>query len=141
MAQPLTYDIALGVDGDLPVRIRHIAGFDLIVQRVARRLRTFLGEWRPDHRVGLPFFAWAAQRPPDVAGIGAVIRREIESVPGVSRVDDFAGTFDRDTRELSYTGTIRTADGDAELVVIPFGEAGNRHAAVRLLVQHRGVAP
>jgi hypothetical protein len=143
VATPETFDVQIGDDGDLPVRTRHVSGFDLVVQRVARRLRTVRGEWLADKDVGLPYFAWFEQKPPAVESIGAVIRKEIETAPGVIRVEDWSGGFDRDTRTLTYGGTIRTRDGDASLTVRPFGDprTGNRGPHLRLVIRHRRIAP
>lgn len=143
MTTPLPYDVGLDDDGDLPARTQHIAGFDLVVQRIRRRLQTVLGEWLGDRNVGLPFFAWFAQKPPDVDGIGALIRRAIETTPGVARLTDWTGELDVDTRQLTFSGTIHTSDGDASLVVRPLMDprAGNVNAALRLVIGGRGIAP
>lgn len=143
MPEPLTYDVGLDADGDLPVRIRHVSGFDLILQRVQRRLRTHLGEYIADARVGLPYMAWIAAKPPSVEGIGAIVRRTIETTPGVSRVTDWIGRLDRSSRTLSYSGTITTADGDAAIVVEPLGapRSGNRNASVHLLIGSGRIMP
>ncbi len=136
-------DVGLGSDGDLPGVIRFVSGLDLIVQRVERRLRTFRGEYFADVRVGLPFFDWIQQKPPAVDSIGAVLRKEIETTPGVIRVEDWTGGFDVDTRTLTYSGTIRTADGEAAITVLPMGEprAGNRSASTRLVIRTRRIGP
>ena len=143
MATAETFDVQLDDDGDLPVRTRHVSGFDLIVQRVGRRLRTVRGEWLADKDVGLPYFGWFEQKPPNVASIGAVIRKEIETTPGVVRVEDWSGALDRDTRTLTYSGTIRTRDGDASVILRPFGDprTGNRGPHLRLVIRHRRIAP
>lgn len=142
MRAALTYDVGL-VDGDLPSRSSHISGLDLIVQRVSRRLRTHLGEWIADAGVGLPFFDWIQQKPPNVETIGAILRRAIETTPGVSRVTDWTGSFDTTTRTLSYSGTIHTLDGDVAITVQPIGDprARNRNAALRLVIVSRQIAP
>ena len=140
---PRGYDIGLGDDGDLPVRARFISGLDLIAQRVGRRLRAFYGEWFADLQFGLPFFDWIAQKPPRVAEIGALVRLAIETTPGVVRVDDWLGDLDRDTRTLTYSGTIRTELGDVVATLLPLGDpgAGNRQPAYRLLLRPRRIAP
>ena len=144
MTAATSYDVGL-VDGDLPSRTSHIHGFDVIVQRIDRRLRTHLGEWIADASKGLPFAEWIAQKPPNVDTIGAFVRREIETTPGVVRVTDWEGSFDTDTRTLSYSGTIHTTDGDAEIVIEPIGDpsTGNRNPAIRMLITpgRIGIAP
>ena len=143
MPDPLVYDVGLDEDYDLPVRTQHITGFALILQRVRRRLKTHLGEYLADASVGLPFMAWIAQKPPNVEGIGAVMRRTIETTPGVARVTAWSGTFDRETRTLSYTGSITTIDGDSTITILPLGSpsTGNRNASVRLLIGSLRIIP
>jgi len=135
MPVPLLYDVGL-VDGDLPSRSSHIRGFDVIVQRVDRKLRTFLGEYIADASVGLPFREWIAQKPPLVDTIGAIVRRAIETVPGVIRVIDWTGSLDTGTRTLSYSGTIHTSDGDVTISLAPFGvvRSANRNPSLRLVI-------
>lgn len=136
MPTPAIYDIGLDDDGDLPVVCRHITGLDLVVQRVTRRLRTFYGEYLADRRVGLPYLAWAQQKPPRTDAIGAVIRATIAATTGVVRVSDWSGTFDVATRALTFTGTIHTSFGDVSATILPFGTpgTGNRNAVFSLLV-------
>lgn len=132
MAEPLTWDVGLDADGDLPERCVHITGLPLILQRIRRRLTTVLGEYLVDRSVGLPFFDWFAQKPPDVEAIGALCRREIETCPGVVRVSEWTGSLDRDTRSLSFTAEVLTVDGDLSLVVYPLGEPGAGNTSSRL---------
>lgn len=136
MATSSKYDVGLDADGDLPVVCRHITDLDLVVQRVTRRLQTFLGEWIGDRRVGLPYFAWAAQKPPRVDSIGATVRREIESTPGVTRVAGWTGAFNTTTRTLTYSGTIYTRFGGVGATVQVFGspQSGNRNAVFSILL-------
>jgi hypothetical protein len=137
----VTLDVGLNENGDLPAFTRHISGIDLVMQRVNVRLRTFYGEWILDRKKGLPFFTWAAQKPPDVDGIGAVVRREIEGTPGVVRVDDWEGEFDAEAASLSYTCTVRTTDGDAEVRIQPFGNSDNRNPSIMAVIRQGRVAP
>ena len=113
----MLHDAILDADGDLPVRGRHVTGIDLVLQRLPRRLGLHRGEWFAEPALGLPWAAWGRQRPPDVVGIGAAIRLAVEGTPGVVRVDSWVGVYVPETRTLAYTGTIRTADGDASASV------------------------
>lgn len=130
-------DVGLDSDGDLPRVVRFISGLELVIQRVQRRVRIVQGEYFADVRVGLPYFAWMAQKPAQVASIGAVLRKAIETTPGVTRVDDWAGAFDESTRTLTFSGTIRTPDGEATVSVLPMGEprAGNVSASRRMVIR------
>lgn len=125
------HDLRINEDGSLPLTFGFITGADLILQRVAIRLRTFLGEWQLDTAVGLPYLEWVQQKPPDVDGIGAVIRAQVLGVPGVIRFDSFTGTFDVETRSLRYDGSIIIDNElEATLTVLPFGPEGNASTAV-----------
>jgi hypothetical protein len=131
----MSFDILLDDDGDLPAHPMHGTGLDLLVQRIDRRVRIHRGEWMLDASVGLPFVQFRAQKPPQVEAIGALIRREIEDVPGVTRVETITGTYDQAQQHLSYEARV-LIEGDAavELVVEPFGEpGGNRTPVVRLV--------
>ena len=143
MPAALRYDVGLDAENDLPVRTAHVTGLDLIVQRIRRRLQTVSGEWLGDKTIGLPFFEWFQQKPPKVNAIGALIRRAIETTPGVARLDDWSGSFDPSTRALTFSGTIRTTDGDVAMSIQPIGSprAGNLNPSLRLVIQHRNVAP
>ena len=125
------HDLRINDDGSLPLTFGFITGADLILQRVAIRLRTFLGEWLLDTAIGLPYLAWVAQKPPDVDGIGAVIRAEILAVPGVIRFSSFTGVFTIETQTLRYDGSIvLEGEQEATLTVLPFGPEGNTSTAV-----------
>lgn len=127
-----TVDVELDEDGDLPAFCRVISGRDLIAQRVSIRLKTHLGEWILDPFKGLPFLQWMATKPPDAAAIGAVVRREIETTPGVLRVDDFSSAWTPATRSVEVTATIITAEGELEVVVSPLGRLMNRNPTVAI---------
>ena len=130
------YDLAEGPDGDIPAVSRLVTGIDLTMQRVRRRLDRFLGDWLLDSSVGLPYFEWSQQKPPQTQAIGARIRAEIERTTGVSRVTNWTATLDRATRSLSFGGDVLTVDGDATLTIAPFGVpgTGNRNPALSIVI-------
>ncbi len=128
-----TCDVALGSDGDLGAFNATVSGRDLVAQRVSIRLRTFLGEWILDASKGLPFFAWIASKPPDPAAIGALVRREIDTTPGVLRTSDFSSVFVPADRAITITCTIYTAAGEIEATISPLGNATNRNPSLVLI--------
>lgn len=142
MPSSATFDLAEGPDGDILTLSRLVTGIDLTLQRVRRRLDRFLGDWLLDASVGLPYFEWSQQKPPQTQAIGARIRAEIETTPGVSGVTEWTSTFDRATRSLSFSGVVHTEDGDASLTVVPFGVpgTGNRAPALRIVAARRTIA-
>lgn len=128
----MSIDVGLDETGDLPHFTRHISGPAVTLQRLALRLKTFLGEWILDASVGIPYLDFIAQKPPRLNEIGAFIRREIETTPGVIAIDEFASTHDAEARRITFTVTIRIEDSP-ELVVVevfPRGVSGNSSPAV-----------
>ncbi len=135
-------DLLEGPDGDILSASQYATGIDLTMQRVRRRLDRFLGDWILDASVGLPFFEWAAQKPPQVQAIGARVRAEIETTKGVSGVSEWTGSLDRSTRAITFSCIVHTTDGDATLTATLFGEpgTGNRNPALRLLIGRGSIA-
>ncbi len=132
-------DVGLNANGDLGAFNRIIVGRDLVLQRIGIRLRTFLGEWILDSRKGLPFLAWIAKKPPDPAAIGAVVRKEIETTPGVLRVDSFTSVFVPATQEITITCTIYTDEGEVDATISPLGRTTNRNPSLVLLARRGGL--
>ena len=127
---PLTSDVGLDpLTFDLPVFPVHISGVDLIVQRMTIRLQRFLGEWILDTTVGIPYLAFIQERPVDVEGITAVLRTEIETTPGVLRVDDFIGVFVIASQTLRFTGLIRLEDDESSRCMPVLGTSARFHVA------------
>ena len=147
---PQTFDAARDLAGDLEIPTRLIAGEALTVQRAEVRLGTHLGGWILDRFQGLPFADWRQQKPPDVAGIGAVLIAELTDTPGVIRVDSWdGGTFDPVARVLRYSGVvIIEADGEpVDQIALAFaatvggGTGGNSTPAVSFVTTSARVAP
>lgn len=135
-----TFDVGLNPEtNDLRAINFHITGTDLVLQRTRIRLKTFFGEFILNQTVGLPYVAWTQQKPPDVEGIGAVIRAEIEGVEGVELVVNFSGSFNLQTQTLTFTGQVLLSNenevldlrvglldraGNSQPMVIFFGRSG-----------------
>lgn len=83
-------DILLDASGDLPLQPILTSGPRLIAQRIRLRLIRWRGEDLLNASLGLPWLDWLQARPQPIAQMGALIRREIEAVPGVLEVRDFA---------------------------------------------------
>jgi len=117
-------DVLLGSDGDLPVFPVHGRGIDVIAQRVKIRLLTHRGDFALQGAEGMPYGEWVQQVPPDVAGIGALLRREIETTEGVRRVEDWTESFAAGV--LRFSGQVYTEEGELEVEVTPIGFGGNQ---------------
>lgn len=137
----ITYDVGLDADGDLPAFCYAITGIDLVAQRLRLRLGTFLGDWVLDPTKGLPILRWLGTKPPNAAEIGAVVRREIETTPGVLRVEAYASTWDPATMAIAITGTVITASGELVLEVAPVGTRTNRNPGVSIFTRPGRIAP
>lgn len=127
----MSIDVQL-IDGDLPQFTRHIRGPSVTLQRLRIRLATFLAEWILDRAKGMPFLDWIGQKPPRLNEIGAFVRREIETTPGVLSVEDFSGSHDVTARRASFTAKIEIEGlPDAvQIEVLPMGVQGNTSPAV-----------
>lgn len=121
------YDILLTSSGDLPQHGQWTSGLAIIAQRAWIRLHMFEGEDLFDQRNGLPFLAWTQEKPPDLPVIGARVREELESIPGVAAVVDFLVEHIPSTRTLRFTGAVLVAAEEdpvrfsAELGLTPTG--------------------
>ncbi len=130
----MPFDVALDDDDDLPIRTRHISGTDLVLQRVRIRLRTFLGEWILDQFQGLDYLGFTQQKPPNVVEITNLVRREIETTPGVDRVENFDGQFVNTTTvnpTIRITGDVILTGEESVAILAAIGlTAGNSTPAV-----------
>lgn len=82
--------------GDLPYSFEGVRKSDLVIQRIRTRLQTHLGEVWEDKRAGLPFSLWAQRKIPELDEVAAYIRREVEGIPGVLRVEGLASSVVED---------------------------------------------
>lgn len=131
----MSVDVLLNSDGDLHPITRLGSGIAVVRQRIQIRLNTFLGEWLLDRRVGMPILEWMQQKPPRVEQIGAFIRREIETTPGVLRVEGFSSSLTG--RDLSYSGTIIYDGGEADTINAAVG-ASPFESSIPLIVTFIG---
>lgn len=120
-------DLQLDADGDLPLVPRHITGIPLVLQRIRRRLRVFAGEWVLDTSQGLPYLAWRQTKPAPLDAIAARVRVELETTPGVVRIDSCTATLAITTRavRIAARGVVQDPDtGEQASVSIELGELG-----------------
>lgn len=112
------FDVQLDENGDLPVVTTHFDGWQLTVQRIKARLRTFLGEWVLDTAVGIPYLLWRQERGPDTTSIAAFIRVELEETPGVIRVESCEAAFTVATRTIRITARVVLEDATLGQVTV-----------------------
>lgn len=106
---PVTGDLDL-TGGDLNI----VDGVDAIAQHVRIRLRTFLGEWFLDQRIGVPYYQQILVKNPATNTVRRILQEVVATTPGIVSVDDFSTDYDGPTRVLSVRFTA-TADGGAQL--------------------------
>lgn len=114
--------IKLNVDGDLDLtnsQMTFITGAEAVKQKLLIGLRTFLGEWFLDTRVGLPWYERILVKSPNQADIAVIFKRAILSCDGVASVKNLVVSMDNKTRKLSVSFTAISVTGD----VIPVKDA------------------
>ena len=118
---PVANDLRL-VDGQLVL----VTGTESIRQDLMVRLRWFKGEWFLDARVGVPWFQSILGHKAADATIERVLRRVIQTTPGIEAVEALSFALDPEDRELSITFRARATTGEPiEFVdfVLDIGEA------------------
>ena len=108
---PLTRDLV--IRGGNPVLL---SGAARVAQAIGIRLRTFAGEWFLDTGHGVPYFerVFGKQRPELVE---AVLRAQILSVRGVTRLTAFSLYLEPGTRIARVSFTAETNEGTVKETV------------------------
>ncbi len=74
-------------NGDLnPYSSLYLDGIDLVLQAVPIALQIGLGEWGLDTTYGLPYIAWAQQKPAPLNQISVLMRAQVVGVAGIKSV-------------------------------------------------------
>ena len=100
--------------GDLDITngdVTLLSGEDATAQYLVTRLRTFLGEWFLDSRIGIPYFESILIKNADIRVIQSIIRRAIETTDGIDSVVNMDFDFDGATRQLDITAEIKLKEG------------------------------
>lgn len=108
-------DIKLTNDQDIDVTdyaMSLVEDDEAIKQRLLIRLMIFKGEWFLDTDLGLPYYQTIFQKGVTKEVVDTVIKREIESVEGVSRIVSFSSTLNNATRAYSCDFVCKTTTGD-----------------------------
>lgn len=99
-------------DRDIDPGFVSVDGVESVRQRVAQRIRHWLGEWFLDRTSGVPYYRDVLVRPLSPGLALAAITHAIRQVEGVNRVSGVEGEIDDDTRTLQYRAVIHTDDGE-----------------------------
>lgn len=122
-------DIRLDSAGDLPDVGALITGAELVAQRIGVRLRTWLGEWLLDNTKGMRWREWQGTKPFPLDLVTTMVRREIDTTPGVLRTSIVSATFSTDG-EAAITFDVLCDDGTRLAVTVTPSAVGNRVAGV-----------
>lgn len=109
-----SWDLSMG-DTDLQL----VDGPDAILQHLKQRLKTFLGEWFLDQRIGVPYFQQVFVKHPDPLVLDSAFKAEIINTPGITELLSFALSLDSASRGL-HLSFAAGGDGGA---VLTFDEA------------------
>lgn len=82
-----------------------------VAQRIAVRLRIFLGEWFLDTTYGIPYYQSILVKAPDLNAIRTILRTQISTVPNVLSIDEFDFEYNTTTRTLIVNFTVTTTSG------------------------------
>jgi hypothetical protein len=106
---------------------------DSIEQHWRIRLKTFLGEWFLDQRIGIPYYRDILIKSPNLSLITAIFRAATVQTPGIRTVDSFNLSFEPVNRTLTIDveGVLEDDLGNfrfvfAEMILPQFGAAERR---------------
>lgn len=88
-----------------------VDGVDAIQQNLNQRLRTFLGEYFLDVRVGVPYFQEIFKKRFNPVVVDTAFKREIIYTEGIIELLSFNINIDTSTRELSLNTKVLTTEG------------------------------
>ena len=103
--------------GELDTALVVVDGPESVRQRVAQRVRHYLGEWFLDTASGVPYYREVLTRPTSVGAAVAALTAAVRSVDGVEEVIGAEGAIDNVTRRFRYTADVQVADGTTFAVV------------------------
>lgn len=123
--------LKIGPDGDLDISTRSLRLTntlpEYVSQRIAQRLRFFLGEWFLDVRLGLPYFRYVFVKKPDLALIASIFSRVIRDTAGVATLRSISVSVDSKTRTgyVAFEAVLVSGEVLANSSLdIPFGGVG-----------------
>ena len=133
------YDIRLDSTGDLPDVGALLTGAELVAQRIQIRLLTWLGEWPLDKSEGIDWRTATTTKPFPLDLVVTLLRREIDTTPGVLRTAIVSAAFDVDTQAAAISYDVTCDDGARLSVSVSPSAVGNRASGV--LVRPGALSP
>lgn len=108
-------DLLLDADRDLAFvagQLVTVQGADATAQRLGVKLRTWLGEWYLDQRVGVPYVRDWLVKNPNLRLITSQIREIAMADPGVKSINRMAIDLDRVARTFRVDAEFVGNDGE-----------------------------
>lgn len=99
-------DILLDSDGDIDITDNSaslVTEYEAIAQHLKIRLRTFLGEWFLDTRVGIPYYQEFLIKRPNKLVMDTRLREAILETPGITDLGPLEYSFDGANRTLAIS--------------------------------------
>jgi hypothetical protein len=91
-------------------------GLEYCAQLVKCRLLTFLGEWKLDPNIGIPWTG-VLDRSYDISATKFAVQRTIETTPGVKSLNSLTLKADNETRLLTVDFTATSIYGEIAMGV------------------------
>jgi len=88
-----------------------VDGLDAIEQNIGQRLKTFLGEYFLDTRIGIPYFQEIFKKKYDPIIVDTAFKRELINTNGVLELLEFSLTINNTIRQLNLSTRILTSSG------------------------------
>jgi len=102
-----------------------VDGVDAVAQHVSTSLKTFLGEWFLDTRIGFPWFERVLGQKPRLSELNQLFREAVLKVPGMLAITDMNVTYEGASRNLTVDFRGTCTDGVIEYneeFIVPLGE-------------------
>ncbi len=91
---------------------------DVVAQRLAIRLRTFLGEWFLNTEYGVPYFERILRKGVNKTTVDNILREQILEETGVLEIVSFNSEFNPSARSYSCNFQVKTASGTSQSVTV-----------------------
>lgn len=104
--------LAVDATGDLMLPYRVASGGDVVIAAINARLRTEVGTWPSDARIGLPLMGWLYRgtgKGPTLSEVRSRVEEQMRLAPGVIAVEALDATQTRvsGSRVYHLTGRLR----------------------------------
>lgn len=103
----LTFGDLVLNNGDLVIN----SGVEAVRQNIIQKLKTYLGEWFLDNRIGVPYYEQILIKNPKQGNVDAIFQNVILSTPGVLSLDRYRTVFDTTQRRYELSFHVTTTEG------------------------------